>query len=756
MTFALPIALTLAVLALPIIAFYILKLRLRRVPVSTNLFWKQIYDEKPPRSIWQQFRHLVSLLLQLLMLLLLVVSIADPYLSGQLLLARRIVLVIDHSASMRARDIAPTRLEAAKRAAVDVVNGLRLRDEMAIVQTGAAPEVLVGMTGHIPTLHEAISRIEHSDAPTRLRSAVELGRQLIGDHPRGEVLVLTDGCVEASELPGDTVPSESASDSELVETAQNLRTGSSDSAVAGTDLENSATAENSTRDPLPVSGQASSPAAGPQKQIPVVYRLFAADAGNVGITQFQARRSLTDPLGYEVLMSVRNASSGEISGRLELTLNGLPVDILPLTLKPDELWSRSLEKTSLEGGILKAELTQLSSGAETSGTAGENAAAVPKSNSDEAVDALITDNIAWALLPERVRQRVLIVTPGNLFLQKVFEANPLVEVSVQKDLPQNSETGDSGILVIHGKVPSVLPAGNVFVIDPSGSCDQWQQGDTLDNPIITDQDQNSPLMNHIRLDNVVMPEAKQLQFTSEVHALAKTLSGDVVYASLRRPNGRCLVLSINLDRSDLAFRTAFPILVANSLGWFSGASGEMQTSMTTGSVRSLAVATNHPYLRSVSPANAGRSRQPVESSTNPNSLAPQLRDVSGAGRVTTVKVQLASPSSQTSEVLLQTAVETETTSTTVGPLNECGIWKLMPPETSDANLAGHASLAEVAVNLASDRETDLRPLDQLKSSAVTETTRSGWFSRPLWFYLILLACVLTSVEWFLYQRRWIT
>ncbi|MEZ6046867.1 MAG: BatA domain-containing protein [Planctomycetaceae bacterium] len=53
-------------LAIPIVIFYLLKIRLRRVPVSTTMFWNQIYEEKKPRSIWQQLRHLLSLLLQLL------------------------------------------------------------------------------------------------------------------------------------------------------------------------------------------------------------------------------------------------------------------------------------------------------------------------------------------------------------------------------------------------------------------------------------------------------------------------------------------------------------------------------------------------------------------------------------------------------------------------------------------------------------------------------------------------------------------
>src|SRR5262249_30981128 len=100
MSFALPSAFWLVACAAPIIAFYILKVRLGRQPVSTNLIWKQIYDEKPPRSIWQYLRHLLSLLVQLLVLALLVLAIADPYLPWELLQARRLVIVIDRSASM--------------------------------------------------------------------------------------------------------------------------------------------------------------------------------------------------------------------------------------------------------------------------------------------------------------------------------------------------------------------------------------------------------------------------------------------------------------------------------------------------------------------------------------------------------------------------------------------------------------------------------------------------------------------------------
>src|SRR5437764_4415281 len=110
-----PYALAWLGLAVPIVIFYILKIRLRRVPVSTILFWRQIFEEKQPRSIWQHLRHLLSLLIQIFFLCLLIFALAEPFFHWEVLEARRVVVVIDNSASMNATDVAPTRFARAKK-----------------------------------------------------------------------------------------------------------------------------------------------------------------------------------------------------------------------------------------------------------------------------------------------------------------------------------------------------------------------------------------------------------------------------------------------------------------------------------------------------------------------------------------------------------------------------------------------------------------------------------------------------------------
>jgi hypothetical protein len=682
MSFLLPSAFWLTACAVPIVVFYILKVRLRRQPVSTNLFWRQIYEEKPPRSIWQYLRHLLSLLAQLALLALLVLAIADPYLPWELLQARRIVMVIDRSASMQADDIHLTRFAAAIDAAVTQVDGLRFRDELAIIAAGPEPEVVAGMNGHVPTLKRVLRGLTVSDGPTNLTAAIDLAKQLVGKHPHGQVLVFTDGCIDAPTEPK--------------------------------------TVETAAADSNPLTDEPT-----------ICYLPFGTRASNVGITQLQVRRSLVDSLGYEALVSVFNASDREVQCRLELTLEDLPVDVLPLKLKPNEKWQRSLQKTSVEGGILTAKLTQITASESSSSTNGtETRQEAPNSPSP---NVLTVDDTASAILAPREPQRVLLVTEGNLFMQKVFQANPLVKCEVVKEIPK--EWPKDTIVVLHRQVPAELPPGNVIVVEPTAASNAWDLGDTIENPIVTQQQNDSPLMAHVRLDNVLMPAAKKLAFKSSPNVLVATVTGDPIYASIKRDGGKCLVLSVDLDRSDLTFRTAFPILMTNALNWFRGGTGELQSALPTGSIAGISA---DQFKSDVTGKLVLIAPDHHESEiARPKLPAPQTKPDAPITPAADSKTPSPAPSAP---------------SVSVGPFNQCGVWTLVSRESPEHETA----VARFVVNLANERETDLRPDDTLTTGTPTIALAAGWFARPLWYYLAAVACLLAVVEWLLHQRRVIT
>lgn len=169
MNFANPVGLALAATLLPVVALYILKVRLRRVPVSTLMFWREVFEEKRPRSLWRTLRHWLSLLLQLAFLILLVLALADPILRWQTASARKLVLVVDNSASMAARATGGTMvkgnspLDRARAEGVRLVDGLRPGDELAVVSAGSTPRVFAGLTDHQRTLRDALEAVP---APT--------------------------------------------------------------------------------------------------------------------------------------------------------------------------------------------------------------------------------------------------------------------------------------------------------------------------------------------------------------------------------------------------------------------------------------------------------------------------------------------------------------------------------------------------------------------------------------------------------------
>jgi hypothetical protein len=91
---------------------------------------------------------------------------------------------------------------------------------------------------------------------------------------------------------------------------------------------------------------------------------------------------------------------------------------------------------------------------------------------------------------------------------------------------------------------------------------------------------------------------------------------------------------------------------------------------------------------------------------------------------------------------------------TIGPLETCGIWSVSAQ--GDKGVSVDAPLIEVACNLASKTESDLRTPEDLMKYEKPLPLTAAWFSRPIWFYLVALAWLVAAVEWFLYQRRYLS
>lgn len=77
------------------------------------------------------------------------------------------------------------------------------------------------MNSHPPTLKRALGELELTDSPTDLEPVIELAHQLVGDHPKGRIIVLTDGSTKETEAStsDDKSPSDTDVNSESDESA---------------------------------------------------------------------------------------------------------------------------------------------------------------------------------------------------------------------------------------------------------------------------------------------------------------------------------------------------------------------------------------------------------------------------------------------------------------------------------------------------------------------------------------------------------
>src|SRR5690349_13717287 len=157
-----PVALLFALLAVPIILLYLLRLHRREQTVSSTLLWRQVVLDREANTLWQQLRRNLLLLLQLLTLLFLVFALIRPYLSVPSTLSGRLVVLLDGSASMRATDVSPSRFEAAKAQVRGLIDDLGPSNEMTIILVDGSPHALTSATASKSDLNAALDAAQPS------------------------------------------------------------------------------------------------------------------------------------------------------------------------------------------------------------------------------------------------------------------------------------------------------------------------------------------------------------------------------------------------------------------------------------------------------------------------------------------------------------------------------------------------------------------------------------------------------------------
>jgi hypothetical protein len=184
---AAPDALLWLLLAIPLVLLYFVRPRARTARVGSLLLYREVRARQTARAPLARLEKLLSLVLHLAALAGIVLALARPTLGP--VGPRRIVAVLDASASMGSRFDGSTRFEKARARAVELARELRAEDELGFVLAGATPHLLLAPSPRAARPELALEQASLEGGATNLTDALALASAL----GPTEVWLLSDG-----------------------------------------------------------------------------------------------------------------------------------------------------------------------------------------------------------------------------------------------------------------------------------------------------------------------------------------------------------------------------------------------------------------------------------------------------------------------------------------------------------------------------------------------------------------------------------
>jgi len=180
-----------------LVALHLYGRRRRTVPVGNLFLWQQVPSTPLDR---RRFRPDLLFALQLALLLALIAGYLRPYRETAVADAERVrlLVVLDASASMQAREAGGTRFELARRRARGLVAQLITGDEVMLVAAAERAHVVLAWTTDHARAQDRLEALEPLDTPTNLAAALALALGELHARPETQVAVLTDLPPEAS------------------------------------------------------------------------------------------------------------------------------------------------------------------------------------------------------------------------------------------------------------------------------------------------------------------------------------------------------------------------------------------------------------------------------------------------------------------------------------------------------------------------------------------------------------------------------
>jgi hypothetical protein len=198
MTFREPGFLWLLWLLLVPLVLYLLPLPRQRVLSSALFLWEKFFEGERFGRTSERFRRVLGFCLMVAGLASLVAAAAELTLGRPGIAARRLVVVVDASASMNAEHDGRSNLDRAKAAAADLIASLDARTEVALVEAAGQLRLLAPLAAANREAVRQVEGIQRFDGPADLGRLLDEAYRLWGGDEDCQLYVFSDAPLPAS------------------------------------------------------------------------------------------------------------------------------------------------------------------------------------------------------------------------------------------------------------------------------------------------------------------------------------------------------------------------------------------------------------------------------------------------------------------------------------------------------------------------------------------------------------------------------
>ena len=267
------------------------------------------------------------------------------------------------------------------------------------------------------------------------------------------------------------------------------------------------------------------------------YHRLGKGGGNLGITSLEVR-SNPEQLGQQsVFATIGNFSTNTMSSEVLLFFDDQMIGNRRLTVGPTNTASLVFSSNQRPNGVFRMKLKN--------------------------DDFLQVDNIGSVMGLTRRNVEVLLITKGNVFLEKALRSIDDVDLIVKSSLTDSTPNVD--VVVLDSIIPAVWPSGNVMAINTQ-STNWFQPSGLLESPPIVDWKSAHPILRFVNFDNVQVAQSLNSELPTWMNPIVETQSVPLIAVGENDAN-RCVWVGFNPLDSTWPLRVSFPIFIANAIDW---------------------------------------------------------------------------------------------------------------------------------------------------------------------------------------------